>query len=471
MTSWTLKARTRRYHARLRGLASAIFAFLFWHAACSNAMPNAKDIDAYFRPYVATNNFAGSVLIKRGSTLLFAKSYGFADRSKQTPNRVDTRFHIASISILFTSTAILALIDQGKLSFDTHVSDIVPGVPNGDKITIRELLEQDSGLPDANDDLPNYDELLNTHQTPESLVAQIKGLPPHSDPGGKSLREEHSGQNLLALIIERKTGLTFARAMRAEVFDPFGLHDSGIDDDSPIGGPVARGYQVTGTFGLKPAPDIHWSAKTGNGSAYSTVSDVGKWLQEFLRGDLLSESSRKAMLEIDEGYGWWTVKSEVLGETVYQSNGRGPGFSSFMEYLPKEDIFVMVLSNIENEADPAIVTNAARMLMGKPYQAFNYHEVPPELVGHPTGDFVFGPDFYRPSGTLNLVSDANGVTLNWPGGPAAPLLPIGRDKFIDRYYWTNATIIRGKDGNPVELEFGKFRGVLRRTSENKAPRE
>jgi CubicO group peptidase (beta-lactamase class C family) len=432
-------------------------------------MPNAKDIDAYFRPFVATNNFSGSVLIKRGSTLLFAKSYGFADREKQIPNRLDTRFHIASISIVFTSTAVLALIDQGKLSFDTHVSDIVPGVPNGDKITIRELLEQNSGLPDANDDLPNYDELLKTHQTPESLVAQIKGLPPHSDPGGKSQREEHSGQNLLALILERKTGLTFAEAMKAEVFDPFGMRDSGVDDDSPIAGAVARGHKVVGTFGLKPAPAIHWSAKAGNGSAYATVSDVGKWLQEFLRGDLLSESSRKAMLEIDEGYGWWTVKSEVLGETVYQTNGRAPGFSSFMEYLPNEDITVMVLSNIENEATPAIVTNAARMLMGKPYQAFNYHKVPPKLAGHPTGDFVFGPDFYRPSATLSLVSDADGVTLNWPGGPAAPLLPIGRDKFIDRYYWTDATVIRGKDGHPVELDYGKFRGALRRTSDHKAP--
>jgi len=99
--------------------------------------------------------------------------------------------------------------------------------------------------------------------------------------------------------------------------------------------------------------------------------------------------------------------------------------------------------------------------MGKPYQAFNYLKVPPALVGHPAGDFVFGPDFFRPSATLNLVSNADGVTLNWPGGPAAPLLPIEKDKFIDRYYWTNATVIRGQDGNPIALDYGKFRGVLR----------
>jgi CubicO group peptidase (beta-lactamase class C family) len=461
MISWTLKPRTRRWHAELSGLAAIAVALMLGQAGCANAMPTAKDIDAYFKPFAETNNFSGTVLIQRGDTVLFAKSYGFADRGKRIPNRLDTRFHIASLSILFTSTAVLRLIDQGKLSFDTHVSDIVPGVPNGDKITIRNLLEQNSGLPDANEDLPDYDDLLKTHQTPQSLVAKISGLPPHSEPGGVSQREEHSGQNLLALIIERKTGLTFAQAMRAEVFDPIGMRDSGVDDDSPIPGPVARGLQVAGTFGLKPTPSIHWSAKTGNGSAYATVSDVWKWLQAVLHGNLLSESSRKTMFALRDGYGWLAAPSARLAETVYVSSGRGAGFSSYMEYLPNEDITVLALSNIENEVTPALVSDAAAMLMGKSYSPFNYSRVPAALVGHPAGDFVFGPDFYRPSGTLSLVSDANGVTLNWPGGPAAPLLPIGKDQFMDRHYWTKVTVVRGTDGNPVELDFGKFKGMLR----------
>src|SRR4051812_32179188 len=98
---WTPKARTRRRQVKLKGLASVALALVFSHTACANAMPNAAKIDAYFRPYVATNNFSGTVLVKRGQTVLFAKSYGLADRDKRIPNRLDTRFHIASISILF----------------------------------------------------------------------------------------------------------------------------------------------------------------------------------------------------------------------------------------------------------------------------------------------------------------------------------------------------------------------------------
>lgn len=436
-------------------LITVIFAIYALFPLSSGAMPAPTAIDAYFSSYATTNNLSGSVLITRGENVLFSKSYGLADRANNTPNQPETRFHIASVSILFTSTAVLRLIDQGKLSFDTHVSDIVERVPNGEKITIRELLEQNSGLPDVND-FPNYDKLLAAHQTPESLVAQIQGLQPFAAPGGKSLREEHSGQNLLALIIERKTGLPFAQAMKMLVFDPFGLHDTGVDDDSPISGPVAQGQQLSGTFGLKPAPAIHWSAKPGNGSAYTTIFDEWKWLREVLHDDVLSKSSREAMFGAS-GYGW--DQSPSLGGTVYVSSGRAPGFSSVVEYVPNEDIVIIALTNIENAANPTIVRNTAAMLLGKPYQAFSYKRVAPTLSGYPA-NFVFGPNFYRPSATLRVVSNGDGVTLDWPGGPSAPLLPIARDQFIDRYYWAKVTVVRGKNGEPVELDYGKFKGTI-----------
>jgi len=248
--------------------------------------------------------------------------------------------------------------------------------------------------------------------------------------------------------------------MKTEVFEPFGLRDSGIDDDSPLRDPVAQGNQVSGSFDLKPAPAIHWTSKTGNGSAYSNVGDEWKWLQGIVRGNLLSESSRKAMFEVGAGYGWESRQSVRFGQPVYFVGGRAPGFSSFMLYLPAADLTIVVLTNIENQANSTIVMDAAALLLGKPYQAFQYESVPRALVGQPSGDFVFGPDFYRPSATLNLVSDANGVTLNWPGGPTAGLLPIGRDRFMDRYYWIDASIVRGKDGSPIELDYGKFKGAI-----------
>ena len=118
------------------------------------------------------------------------------------------------------------------------------------------------------------------------------------------------------------------------------------------------------------------------------------------------------MLEASQGYGWETALSERLGEKVYLVGGRSPGFSCFMEYLPNEDTAIIALTNIENAANPMIVQNAAALLLGKPYQAFSYHKVPPALVGHLAGDFVFGsakerhdtPHAYRNIARMPLTS-------------------------------------------------------------------
>lgn len=444
----------------MKRIAAMVLSSVFLLAAAGAPNTRHDDIDAYFRPYVETNNFSGSVLAWKPGTTgvpIFLKSYGYADAAHRIRNTAKTRFHIASLSILFTSTAVLRLIDQGKLSFDTRVSEIVPGVTNGDTITIRNLLEQNSGLADAND-LPNYDVLLAAHQTPQSLIDAIKGVKPVHPPGGESDDEEHSAQNLLALIIERKTGLPFREAMKAEVFDPFDMHDSGVDDDSPIPGPLALGQSVSGTFGLKPSPAIHWSAKSGNGSAYSTVLDEQKWLRGIL-GHKLSERSTKAMFDSSQGYGWYRDNSQLFGQNVFFSNGRAPGFSSRMLYLPKSDLCIVALTNIENEASPEIIRQLALKLLKKPYTPFDYKPVPNAVVGHPAGDFRFGADFYRASAILKLVSSNDDVVLEWPGGPNAPLLPTARDHFMDRYYWTEVVLDRGSNGSIDRMHYGKFTGV------------
>jgi CubicO group peptidase (beta-lactamase class C family) len=436
--------------------------YVFCTSIC-DATPASEAIESYLKPFVATNNFSGSVLVTKNGRAIFESSYGYADREGHVRNSADTRFHIASMSMLFTAFAAMRLVERNELALDEPVADIVPDLPNGDRITVRELLEQTSGLPDAND-LPNYDALLRAHQTPDSLVRQIRGLKPVADPGGKNTHEEHSAYNLLALIIERKTGLPFAQAMQKLVFEPTGMQNSGADDDSAIGGWVALGYNLFGEFRLKRADAIHWSAKTGNGSDYSTVGDISKWFSEFLDDKLLSAESRAAILATDKtdvGFGWDEKGFDRrFNQTLYLSSGRSPGFSSVMLYLPNEGVTVIVLTNVEHALNVLIGENIASIVVGKPYKPFADRLVPltvdqrQQLVGH----FKFGPDFYRPNATLAIANTAQGLVLDWPGGPEAPLLSIGNGNFIDRYYWIRATVVQDGASLPVKLTYGKFQG-------------
>jgi D-alanyl-D-alanine carboxypeptidase len=429
-----------------------------------HATPASPAIDSYLKPFVGTNNFTGSVLVTKNGGIVFEKNYGLADREGGVKNSADTRFHIASMSMLFTAFAAMRLVEQKKLALDEPLGSIVSDLPNGDRITVRELLEETSGLPDAND-LSNYDALLRAHQTPDSLVQQIRGLKPLAEPGVKNTHEEHSAYNVLALIIERTTGLTFAQAMQKLVFKPAGMQNSGADDDSAIGGRVALGYNLFGEFGLKRADAIHWSAKTGNGSDYSTVADISKWFSEFLADKLLSAESRAAILATDKtdvGFGWDEKGfDQRFNEKLYLSSGRSPGFSSVMLYLPNEGVTVIVLTNVEHALDVLIGENIASIVVGTPYKPFADSPVSLTMQQRQqlTGKFTFGPDFYRPNATLTLRNTARGLVLEWPGGPEDPLLPIGANTFIDRYYWIRETVVQDSAGRPLDLTLGKFRGA------------
>lgn len=420
------------------------------------------DIEGYLKPYVDTNNFSGTVVVTEKGQTLFAKSYGFADRENHVLNGSDTRYHIASMSILFTAFATLRLVEEDKLSLDDTAGSIVGPLPNGDRITVRELLEEDSGLPDFND-LRNYDALIAVHQTPASVVDQIRRLPPRTEPGGKSQMEEHSACNVLALIIEKKTGLPYAEAMQKLVFGPAGMKDSGADDDRPIGGKLALGYRPDGEFGMKRAPTFHWSAKPGNGSDYSTADDISRWFAEFMGDKLLSAKTRALILGGDKtevGFGWEGGFDRRFGEDSYLASGRAPGFSSVMFYLPKEELTVLVLNNIEHESNYSIAVDITDMVLGKPHGSFDYHPVTltAEQRRQFTGRFQFGPDFYRSNGVLEIKDSPQGLLLEWPGGPEAPLLPMGAGTFMDRYYWIPATVTLDAAGHPTQLKFGKFLG-------------
>jgi D-alanyl-D-alanine carboxypeptidase len=422
---------------------------------------HATAIDAYLKPYVRSNNFSGSVLVRQHGKTIFQKSYGFADRDRKVPNGSNTRFHIASMSMQFTAAAVLRLVDQGAISLDTHVSDVVPGVEGGEKITIRHLLIEQSGLPDINE-LADYNDILNHHQTPETLVAKIKGRPLLFEPGTKFLHEEHSAYNLLALIIEKKTGLSFSPALKRLVFKPMDLKTIGVDDDSAIESDLANGYEPEGVAGIKPAQRIHWSAKTGNASVYATALDEARWVDLLFNGTFLKPSSRDAVLDSNPrvGYGWFRGQNKRFDQTAYYMNGRAPGFASFVLYLPQEQTTVVVFSNIYSSATTAVGNDITAILLNVEHHPFAPYRRPltdVELQSC-TGSFQFGADFYQSNAKVALMASREGIAMQWPSGDISPLIPVGTDRFVDRSYWQDVKIERDAAGRPTGLVYDRFQG-------------
>jgi D-alanyl-D-alanine carboxypeptidase len=422
----------------------------------------AERVDAYLQPYVQSGNFSGTVLAKQNGRIVFEKAYGFADRERKVPNAMETRFHVASVSMQFTAAAVLRLVDEGKLSLDTHVGEFIPASKGAENITVRDLLTERSGLPDINN-LPDYNDILQQHQTPATLVAKIEGQPLLFEPGTKYLHEEHSAYNLLALIVEKKTGLPFAAAVEKLVFRRAALQASGIDDDSnATAAKMALGYQPDGVYGIKRATTIHWSGKTGNASVFTTVGDETKWVEALFGGRFLSSSSHDAMLDtpVEVGYGWFKRANRRFGETAYSMSGRAPGFASFVLYLPREKMSVTVFSNIYSSATSTIGYDIAAIVRALPAETFRPSNPPPSAAKLKTctGTFQFGADFYQPNAQLAVIVEGQELSLRWPGGSVSPLIPVAQDQFVDRSYWEQVRIERDAAGKPTGLAYGSFHG-------------
>jgi CubicO group peptidase (beta-lactamase class C family) len=448
---------------RLKPFALVLGSILGGAPTVAQNNSEATAIDAYVRPYVQSQNFSGVVLVEKRGKVIFETAYGFADRDKHLRNERNTRFYIASVSMQFTAAAILRLVDQGSVTLDEHASDFVQGVEGAEKITIKDLLTERSGLPDINA-LPNYDDVvLQQHQTPASLIRAIEGRPLLFEPGTKYLHEEHSAYNLLALIVEKKTGLPFADALQKLVFRPLGLTASGADDDSvTIAKNIAEGYEPDGTYELKSAKAIHWSAKAGNASVFTTAHDEARWVDALFKDHALSAASRETVLDtsLRIGYGWFKGELKRFSKTAYYMNGRSPGFSSFVLYLPDTELTVILLSNVYSSAATPMGYDIAALSLGQPYEKLHFMEPAPNVAQLKacTGTFQFGPDFYQPNAKVTLIANDLGLSLRWPSGDLSALLPVERDHFLDRLYWQDVRIERDSAGEPIALVYDRFRG-------------
>lgn len=179
---------------------------------CCQHLPDgqiANRLEAYLKPFVETGNLTGTVLVARKGRVLFRHSYSMANYELQVPNSPETRFHLAPVSKAFTAAAILQLQEQGRLSVADPLSRFVPDFPNGDRVTLDNLLTHTSGIPDIND-LADYDTFARSPHTIPQLVAKFANLPLESQPGS-GYHYSNSNYNLLALVLEKVTGESHGR--------------------------------------------------------------------------------------------------------------------------------------------------------------------------------------------------------------------------------------------------------------------
>jgi D-alanyl-D-alanine carboxypeptidase len=253
---------------------------------------------------------------------------GVADRQSGAAMTTDTRVRIASISKVFTAALVLLLVEEGTISLDAPVATYLPDViPNGQAVTVRQLLQHTSGIYDYLEDRnvvnQAYREPQRTWQ-PAELVAYANQFPASFAPGSPG-NWDYSSTNyvLLGMIVEQVTGNSMAQAMRQRIFEPLELDNTFFVPQEEVQGEQARGYSRT-----VDQTNISLSFAFGTANMVSTVGDVQRFGDALFGGRLLRPETLNQMLQFTSGKGQYNMPALEYGLGVMRNVlpiGPGPG--------------------------------------------------------------------------------------------------------------------------------------------------
>ena len=271
--------------------------------------------------------FSGVVLIQRAGEALFEGAYGYAHRGWRVPNRMDTRFRVASVSKMFTAVSVLQLIDADRLALDNgvvgllHLEDTT--IPPS--ATIEHMLTMTSGMADWFEESEDWEAQWEafSRATPIYLVrAAADYLPlfahkPPMRPVGEGHLYNNAGFILLGMIVEAASGLPYFDYIRQHVFAPAGMSRSDFVALDALGEEVAEGYvpikgQGEDIAGWKKNIYALTPEAAGDGGAICTAADLAHFSQALRAGRLLSDRLTREMLtpkviesaELYRGYRW-----------------------------------------------------------------------------------------------------------------------------------------------------------------------
>jgi len=305
--------------------------FVLLFALSSGTFSRSQDLsdwtDSYVKGLAPAKHFSGIIVAERDSKVLIEKSYGLAVEEWRIPNSSDTKFEIASLSKQFTAAAILQLADGGRLNAEDPVSKYYPEAPASWRgMTIHHLLTHTSGLPEN-----EWGSFYKGKCTMYSREEQVKTFRdrPLGFPPGSAWKYRNTEYYLLAYIIEKLSGESYAEYLAHHIFEPLKMTHSGFATMAAVVPQMAEGYSREGGS-LVRREYFDRSMETGAGGIYTTSEDMLRWNKALDSPGILSAHALELMFTAhppgNHGYGWFVESSPR--KKIYHEGG-DPGFAAF----------------------------------------------------------------------------------------------------------------------------------------------
>ena len=371
-----------------RALVCARFAILILNAVAiaapfaaraqnSSSADNALSakVDVYVNGEMRAEKIPGMALaIVRDGKMVKAQGYGLANIELDVPVKPETIFQTGSVGKQFTATAVMMLVEDGKIRLDDPVGKYLPRTPaSWNKITVRSLLTHTSGIADyESDSLTKKDAAfinLRNDYTEDELFAKLSGLPLDFPPGSK-WSYSNSGYLLLGILIHKVTGQFYGDVLQERIFRPLGMTSTRIISEADIIPNRAAGYRlVNGEIKNQEwvSPTLN---TTADGALYTNVPDMAKWDAALYTDKLLGKGSLDQMwsaVRLNDGktapYGFGWEVTEVNGHRLIEHGGAWQGFTTQISRYVDERFTVIVLTNLDSEhSQPDKIAHAVAAL-------------------------------------------------------------------------------------------------------------
>lgn len=336
-----------------------MFFVLLFSVGVSGQGPAAPSdaVERYVEAEMARQHIPGlALLVARRGEILRAEGFGFSNVELRVPVKPETLFQSGSVGKQFTATAVMMLVEEGKIRLDDSITKYLPDAPSSWKpVTIRHLLGHTAGFTDY----PKGFDFRKDH-TEAELLKIVEAIPLAFPPGTK-WRYSNLGYLTLGVLIHRVTGKFYGDVLEDSIFRPLGMKDTRVMSEADIVPNRAAGYRlVNGQLKNQEwvAPTLN---TTADGSLYFSIDDLAKWDAALYTEKLLKRSSLEQMwtpvtLKNGQpnsghyGFGWEITGSH--GHRLIGHDGAWQGFTTQISRYVDDQLTVVVLTNLA-EGDPA----------------------------------------------------------------------------------------------------------------------
>ncbi len=408
-----------------------------------------EKLSQYFEAAQKAEIFNGSVMVAKGGNVLINKGFGFKNADAKTLNDSNTIYQIGSVTKQFTSTIILKLAEQGKLSLNDKLSKYFPDLPYAKEITIENLLTHTSGIYNYTNDTSFMQHDVEKAVSQQKIISMFKDKPLEFTPGSK-FSYSNSGYMLLGYIIEKVTGKKYEKVVRENIFNPLGMTNSGFDFTHLNNTNRATGYDVIpGTASVK-SMIVDSSVSFAAGAVYSTSRDMYKWNQSLLTEKILKKASlENAFKPRLSKYGLGLAIDTIEGKRIITHNGGIHGFLSHNTIIPADSISITILSNAGSANMGQIQKDVFSILYNKPYKLPEVHKaiaVNAAVLQQYAGEYELSPAFII---TITLVDGS--LKAQATGQPQFDLFAESENRFFLKVVDAQVEFVKNGKGEVDKL--------------------